>query len=118
TPDGRGLRIPGQSRWLVSPRPPGNGVVMDHVVTPHLNGPELRAFVTEVRRQKIPGVAIYDGAFTDDDLAQLAELPSLETLFLCSAQIADAALQRLQRLPGLRHLSVIAAGAPGNPVRH
>jgi RNA polymerase sigma factor (sigma-70 family) len=125
TPDGRGLRIPGQSRWLVSPRPPGDGVVMDHtvggirlsdIVTPHLNGPDLRAFVTEVRRQQIPGVAIYDVAFTDDDLAQLDDLPCLETLFLCSERISDAGLQRLQRLPGLRHLSVIAAGAPGNRV--
>jgi RNA polymerase sigma factor (sigma-70 family) len=125
TADGRGLTISARAHWVVMPlAPEGNdlrvqtyGVLLKAPASPRLTGPNLRAFVNEVRRQQIPGVKINDLEFTDEDLAQLADLDCLETLAVASARISNRGLQQL-RLPRLRHLAVESLQVTGAGVAH
>jgi hypothetical protein len=113
TSNGQGIRIPAGHRWVVMPlsqqgkvvSPVYEGSKVGRFATPHMTRDQLRAFVNEMRRREVPGVYIADPEFTDDDLAQFAGLPCLETLSV-AGPISDRGLERLGDLPRLGFLDV------------
>jgi len=90
TPSKEPLAIPSCRRWWVQP----------------VGRPGMAALAKELDVQKIPGLQLFPGGTSDDDLVHLKELKGLQTLRLWKTKVTDAGLAHLKDLRGLQSLEL------------